>query len=452
MEPINYMLDVANPMQMALGGYQSALGQAQTRQQMGLANTQEARAAEAFALEKRAMEEQRAAAAAERQAAMEARQRGDAAMMRLIELGPNATSKDYLIAINENPAYKESLSTVFDTFSEERKAGEIQSGLQLWAAVKSNPDVAASLIAERKRAAEAAGDQETLDTMKVFEAQLAAPGGSDLLTATLGSSLAGLMGADDFKKAAEAIGVGSGEDTEAVQTLIQRAKLAGLVPGTPEYNQFMISGGRTPDGMAIRTTPEGGIEFIQGAGAATPFREQESKDIVFAARAEGALAALDPVADQLANVAPRLLEYVPLGQGRKFQDPLFQVANNAGLEFLAAILRKDTGAAITAQEIEIYGQTYLPQPGDSPEALAQKKEARSRALRALQAPMRPEATEAVSGAVGGETPAPAPTTLPAAFINNPTVQRLVQENASVGVTAESIWNAMTAEERAAYGG
>ena len=212
MEPINYMLDVANPMQMALGGYQSALGQAQTRQQMGLANTQEARAAETFALEKRAMEEQRAAAAAERQAAIEARQRGDAAMMRLIDLGPNATSKDYLIAINENPAYKESLSMVFDTFSEERKAGEIQSGLQLWAAVKSNPEVAASLIAERKRAAEAAGDQETFDTMRAFELQLAGPGGSDLLTATLGSSLAGLMGADDFKKAAEAIGVGSGED------------------------------------------------------------------------------------------------------------------------------------------------------------------------------------------------------------------------------------------------
>lgn len=216
MEPINYILDVVNPMQMALGGFSSGIQDAKSLQDIGLARTQEARAAEAFALEKRAMEEQRAAAAAERQAAMDARQRGDAAMMRLIELGPNATSKDYLIAINENPAYKESLSTVFDTFSEERKAGEIQSGLQLWAAVKSNPAVAASLIAERKRAAEAAGDQETLDTMKVFEAQLAAPGGSDLLTATLGSSLAGLMGADAFKSAAEAIGVGSGEDNKEI--------------------------------------------------------------------------------------------------------------------------------------------------------------------------------------------------------------------------------------------
>lgn len=268
MEPINYMLDVANPMQMALGGYQSALGQAQTRQQMGLANTQEARAAEAFALEKRAMEEQRAAAAAERQAAIEARQRGDAAMMRLIELGPNATSKDYLIAINENPAYKESLSTVFDTFSEERKAGEIKSGLQLWAAVKSNPAVAASLIAERKRAAEAAGDQETLDTMKVFEAQLAAPGGSDLLTATLGSSLAGLMGADDFKKAAEAIGVGSGEPTGTFKTLQERAAAAGLAPGTPEYQQFMLRGGEADKGPLVQNIVGAGeTEFAKKAGA-----------------------------------------------------------------------------------------------------------------------------------------------------------------------------------------
>ena len=268
MEPINYMLDVANPMQMALGGYETALGQAQTRQQMGIANAQEARAAEAFALEKRAMEEQRAAAAAERQAAIEARQRGDAAMMRLIELGPNATSKDYLIAINENPAYKESLSMVFDTFSEERKAGEIQSGLQLWAAVKSNPEVAASLIAERKRAAEAAGDQETFDTMRAFELQLAGPGGSDLLAATLGSSLAGIMGADDFKKAAEAIGVGSGEPTGTFKTLQERAAAAGLTPGTPEYQQFMLRGGEADKGPLVQNIVGAGeTEFAKKAGA-----------------------------------------------------------------------------------------------------------------------------------------------------------------------------------------
>jgi hypothetical protein len=242
-----------------------------------------------------------------------------------------------------------------------------------------------------------------------------------------------------------------GDATESFRTLELRAEAAGLVKGTPEYNQFMVAGGKAPEGMAIRTTPEGGVEFVQGAGAATQFREQESKDIIYAARAEGALSALDPVADQLANLGPRLLEYVPLGQGRQFQDPMFQIANNAGLEFLAAILRKDTGAAITAQEIEIYGQTYLPQPGDSREALAQKKEARSRALRALQAPMRPEAAAAVSGAIDEEEPAAASAAPPPSFITNPTVQRLVQENAGVGITAESIWNAMTAEERAKYG-
>jgi len=66
--------------------------------------------------------------------------------------------------------------------------------------------------------------------------------------------------------------------------------------------------------------------------------------------------------------------------GRKFQDADFQVAKRAADEFLAAVLRKDTGAAITNQEFEIYGPMYLPQPGDKPELLAAKSKAREEAL------------------------------------------------------------------------
>ena len=61
----------------------------------------------------------------------------------------------------------------------------------------------------------------------------------------------------------------------------------------------------------------------------------------------------------------------------------------AGLEFLQAILRKDTGAAITQQEIESYGITYLPQPGDNAAVLRAKKEARIRAVNALESGMSP---------------------------------------------------------------
>lgn len=218
MDPINYMLDVQSPMQMALGGYNTAIDQARARQGMQFANTQEeraasqeARAAEAFAIEKRAAEESRAAAAAERQAAIAAKERGDAAMMRLIDLGQNATTKDYLIAIAQNPAYKESLGTVFETFGEERKSGEVQFGTKLFSSLKSNPDVAKSMIAERKAAAEAAGDKATVDTMKSFEMMLDQPGGADILAATVGTTLAGVMGGTEFKAVMEAIGVPDGK-------------------------------------------------------------------------------------------------------------------------------------------------------------------------------------------------------------------------------------------------
>jgi hypothetical protein len=375
--------------------------------------------------------------------------------MRLAELGPNATTDDYTRAFIANPGIRQDLSSLKTMFEAPKLETMLRTSQDLYAAARmGNIEAVRNLLTVQLEAAKNSGDEGMAATYGSALDQLNTNPemGLNAIAATSAFTMMELEGSEYVAGIDKALGVGGDEATEAFRTLQLRAEAAGLVKGTPEYNQFMVSGGKPPEGMAIRTTPEGGIEFVQGAGAVTPFREQESKDIVYAARAEGALAALDPVADQLANLGPRLLEYVPLGQGRQFQDPMFQIANNAGLEFLAAILRKDTGAAITAQEIEIYGQTYLPQPGDSPEALAQKKEARSRALRALQAPMRPEAAAAVSGAIGGEEPAAATATPPPSFINNSTVQRLVQENASFGVTAESIWNAMTAKERAEYGG
>lgn len=64
-----------------------------------------------------------------------------------------------------------------------------------------------------------------------------------------------------------------------------------------------------------------------------------------------------------------------------------QQAEQAGSEFLASVLRKDTGAAITKEEFSTYGRMYLPQPGDSEQTLAQKARAREIALGAIKASM-----------------------------------------------------------------
>jgi hypothetical protein len=251
------------------------------------------------------------------------------------------------------------------------------------------------------------------------------------------------MKPEDFDKFhTEVLGIGGGEDLPAeVRELQFRAKEAGLVPGTPEYQAFMRSGGaavpaatlgfraataeeaasfgRTsgqidqdsgrfypidlPKGMSLTVDKDGNISFVEGGVAGTgekPFTEGQSKDVVFATRARGALAEFNPVADKLISRSEALLDIVPLGLGREYQDPDYQIAQRSGTEFLQAILRKDTGAAITPAEQEEYGKVYLPQPGDSPAILKSRAEARLRAVAALEAGMSPKQMLAVERASG----------------------------------------------------
>ena len=194
---------------------------------------------------------------------------------------------------------------------------------------------------------------------------------------------------------------------DPLAALKARAKEGGLVEGTPEYRTFMINNGPA-SGMIIESTPDGGIRVVQGdaVAGAKPFTEGQSKDIVYATRAEGALASLDPIANALTSRGEVAADWLPMGLGGGMQTDEYQVAKTAGDEFLQAILRKDTGAAITTQEQVLYGETYLPRPGDSPARLQYKQEARKRAVEALKGGMSPaqiiaqeKALEKAGGAV-----------------------------------------------------
>lgn len=61
-----------------------------------------------------------------------------------------------------------------------------------------------------------------------------------------------------------------------------------------------------------------------------------------------------------------------------------QVADSAQDEFIAASLRQDSGAAIPDQELERQRRIYFPMPGDGPEAIEQKRQARLRAIAGLE--------------------------------------------------------------------
>jgi hypothetical protein len=148
-----------------------------------------------------------------------------------------------------------------------------------------------------------------------------------------------------------------------------------------------------PTGMTIESDGQGGFRMVQGAGAGTtakPFTEGQSKDVVYATRARGALEALEPVAGALTSRIGRTTDYDPTGLSQSyFQSDEYQVAKTAGDEYLQAILRKDTGAAITRDEQILYGGTYLPQLGDNEARLQYKAQARRRAIDAIEAGMSP---------------------------------------------------------------
>ncbi len=192
------------------------------------------------------------------------------------------------------------------------------------------------------------------------------------------------------------------ETTTAVRGLQQRAALAGLEPDSDAYKQFMIKGGADA-GMALNVSPDGTVQFAQGGAEIKPLNEGQSKAATYATRAEGALSSLDEYDESLLNRWELLADMDPTGLARELQSPEFQLAKQAGDEFLQALLRKDTGATITNSEESAYGKVYLPRPGDGPALLEQKRQARSRALEGMKAGMSPEAILAQERALAAST-------------------------------------------------
>lgn len=135
----------------------------------------------------------------------------------------------------------------------------------------------------------------------------------------------------------------------------------------------------TTAGEGITISPDGTVSIGNQLGKLT---EGQSKDVNYYIRGKAALDTIDANEAALISLKDNTADALPLGNYLTSKE--YQQANQAGKEFLASILRKDTGAAITKQEFEIYGPMFLPKPGDGPDVLAQKKTARARAIEAIR--------------------------------------------------------------------
>jgi hypothetical protein len=130
------------------------------------------------------------------------------------------------------------------------------------------------------------------------------------------------------------------------------------------------------------------VQNTAGGGAPTPLAgpakaptEDQAKAAGFANRmlqANDVIEKLNFQPTRMGNIASAI-------PGSNFLLPSErQQAEQAQRNFINAILRRESGAAIAPSEFESAAKQYFPQPGDKPEVLEQKRQNRALAIQGLQ--------------------------------------------------------------------
>jgi hypothetical protein len=183
--------------------------------------------------------------------------------------------------------------------------------------------------------------------------------------------------------------------------LIDTSKLGGQADPTTnmrelsQINQERAAKGQPPltleeylaskRGNGITISPDG---TVQVGGPPGKLTEQQSKDVGFYNRASQVAPLLDAVDKDLVDGVSENVRGVPVF-GNYLQTDQYRKARQLGDEFLLALLRKDTGAAVTDGEMALYGGTYLPRAGDDEETIRQKRAARARAIEGIRMGLGP---------------------------------------------------------------
>jgi hypothetical protein len=166
---------------------------------------------------------------------------------------------------------------------------------------------------------------------------------------------------------------------------------------------------KAPGGQAMPVMGAGGQQ-LKGISGGKP-TEGETNAAGFAQRMELAQGIINSLpAGSQPGAGTRTLEAIPLVGGaiaRSGQAVQTQQYDQAAQDWIRAKLRKESGAAIGADEAKQEYATYFPVVGDSPEKIAQKAEARRVVTLGMQ--------KSAGKAYEPYTPlAPAPTAVPAA--------------------------------------
>lgn len=176
----------------------------------------------------------------------------------------------------------------------------------------------------------------------------------------------------------------NGDDLKPTE--LQRDLLAaGLKPGTPEWNEAILSKLK-PKGMVVESDGQGGFRLAQGvdvAGGAN-LNVSQGQNSGFLLRAQDADKVITGLNDEGTSVWNKVANKVPMGLGNYVVSDEAQKLDQAKRDFINAVLRQESGAVISAEEFANADKQYFPQPGDSEAVIQQKANNRQNAIQGFR--------------------------------------------------------------------
>jgi hypothetical protein len=118
------------------------------------------------------------------------------------------------------------------------------------------------------------------------------------------------------------------------------------------------------------------------------------------------------IGDKLEDASGSIFNTLPQVLGGL--SPEQQQVAQARINFITAVLRKESGAAIGKDEFVTAEKNYFPKPGDDAATIAQKQAARKTAIRAMEIQAGPGSRQ-----MGGAGVMPGGGLIPGATPNNP---------------------------------
>lgn len=138
-----------------------------------------------------------------------------------------------------------------------------------------------------------------------------------------------------------------------------------------------------------------GFTYKDAAGntitiGAPDLNQDKSNALTFGRRVQKANDILAGVEIAGTDFFQNALNFVPFGAGRYFQNEQFKSYDDARRDFVNAVLRRESGAAIAESEFESANRQYFPVPGDSQRQIDEKRQRREQAAMLLIAASGPE--------------------------------------------------------------